>query len=358
MDRFDIQKLRALPIEVVAQRLGLNVSRHKSLCPFHDDSHPSLHFSVTKNTYKCFVCDAHGGPIDLVMHHLRKSFVEACEWLANENNIILQELQPADKPSAPKRAFNPEKYLRFFDRPFLCESARAFLFGERKLDPRVVSWCRLNSFTDKQGTSWLQIPYYDIDGHLIGVQSRNLDYRKPSANSNQPSLSSHNAVLAGSQYLSNRGEMPQHLPTDNSIHPTSGCKPVPAPRFKFPYGHTCHIYNLPVLKLLRQGEPLFITEGASDCWAMLSSGHKAIAIPSATLLNRKDLQILSTLNSQLSTVLHMYPDQDIPGEKLYLQLTRIATDAGLCLVRHSLPPGCKDYSDYYVRHLLAPSVNC
>ena len=49
--------------------------------------------------------------------------------------------------------------------------------------------------------------------------------------------------------------------------------------------------------------------------------------------------------------LHMYPDQDIPGEKLYLQLTRIATDAGLCLVRHSLPPGCKDYSDFYVRHL-------
>lgn len=72
-----LSDLRALPIEGVAQRLGLSVSRHKSLCPFHDDRHPSLHFSVTKNTYKCFVCDAHGGPIDLVMHHLRKSFVEA-----------------------------------------------------------------------------------------------------------------------------------------------------------------------------------------------------------------------------------------------------------------------------------------
>ena len=313
-----LSDLRALPIEGVAQRLGLSVSRHRSLCPFHDDSHPSLHYSVAKNTYKCFVCDAHGGSIDLVMHHLRKSFVEACQWLANENNIILQEWKPADKPSAPKRAFNPEKYLRFFEHPFLSEAARAFLFGERKLDPRVVSWCRLNSFTDKQGTSWLQIPYYDIDGNLIGVQSRNLSYQSSAINNHSSAV----------------------------------------PRFKFPYGHTCHIYNLPVLKLLKKGEPLYITEGASDCWAMLSSGHKAIAIPSATLLNRKDLQILSTLNSQLSTVLHMYPDQDIPGEKLYLQLTRIATDAGLCLVRHSLPPGCKDYSDYYVRHLLAPSVNC
>ena len=88
-----------------------------------------------------------------------------------------------------------------------------------------------------------------------------------------------------------------------------------------------------------EGEPLYVTEGASDCWSMLSSGHKAIAIPSATLLNRKDIEtIRSTLIARRST-LHMYPDQDIPGEKLYLQLTRIATDSGLCLVRHSLPPG-------------------
>ena len=292
-----LSNLRALPIEGVAQRLGLSVSRHKSLCPFHDDRHPSLHFNVAKNTYKCFVCDAHGGPIDLVMHHLRKSFVEACEWLANENNIILQEFQPADKPSAPKRAFNPEKYLRFFDRPFLNESARAFLFGERKLNEKVVSWCHLNSFTDKQGTSWLQIPYYDIDGHLIGVQSRNLTTQSP--------------------------------------------------RFKFPYGHTCHIYNLPVLKLLKKGEPLYITEGASDCWAMLSSGHKAIAIPSATLLNRKDLKPLETCHLKLGTTLHMYPDQDEPGERLFLDLRRLLGSPS-SIVRHQLPPDYKDYSDYYL----------
>lgn len=120
-----------------------------------------------------------------------------------------------------------------------------------------------------------------------------------------------------------------------------------APRFKFPYGHTCHIYNLPVLKLLKKGEPLFITEGASDCWAMLSSGHKAVAIPSATLLKPQDLQILSTLNSQLSTVLHMYPDQDEPGERLFLDLRRLLGSPS-SIVRHQLPPDYKDYSDYYL----------
>ena len=324
IDRFLLQRLRGLPIEEVAQRLGLTVKQHKSLCPFHEDSHPSLSYNRSRNRYRCFVCDAHGGTIDLAMHVLGKSFPDACQWLAGEHNVILTQWQPAEKPFEPK-PFDAARYARFFDRPFLNASARRFLFGERHLDPRVVSWCRLTSYTDRNGTPWLQIPYYDIDGHLIGVHNRNLDYSKQSAISNQP-------------------------------------------RFRFPRGSKCHIYNLPVLKLLRQGEPLFITEGASDCWAMLSSGHKAIAIPSATTLHETDLlntfrwlkarplKPSETCNLKPGTcilnptppVLHMFPDADIPGEKLYLQLTRLATEAGLCLLRHQLPPGCKDYSDMYM----------
>ena len=91
LSKFDIEKIRALPIEGVAQRLGLRPTRHVTLCPFHDDRHPSLHFNVSKNSYKCFVCDAHGGPIDLVMNHLHLSFIEACKWLADDSNIILSE---------------------------------------------------------------------------------------------------------------------------------------------------------------------------------------------------------------------------------------------------------------------------
>ena len=313
MDRFDIQKLRALPIEGVAQRLGLQVSRHKSLCPFHSDSHPSLSFSTSRNTYKCFVCDSHGGVIDLAMHVLGKSFIETCEWLANEHNIILQEWKPAVKPAEPK-PFDAARYSRYFEHPSLNEPARAFLFDERKLNEKVISWCRITSFTDRHGIPWLQIPYFDIDGNLIGVQNRNLCYGKPPISHQQSVISNQSSVL---------------------------------PRFRFPMGSRCRIYNLPVLKLLRESEPLYITEGASDCWAMLSSGHKAIAIPSATLLNRKDIELIRSLLIAHHSSLHMYPDQDEPGEKLYNQLVSLANQMGMCIVRHPLPAGCKDYSDYY-----------
>lgn len=44
-------------------------------------------------------------------------------------------------------------------------------------------------------------------------------------------------------------------------------------------------------KPTRPDDELWITEGCSDCWAMPSDGHKAIAIPSATLLSpRKGVQ--------------------------------------------------------------------
>ena len=99
-----------------------------------------------------------------------------------------------------------------------------------------------------------------------------------------------------------------------------------------------------MLNLLQPHEPLYITEGSSDCWAMLSAGHKAIAIPSATLLSKKDVEQLSTVNSQLSTEFHMYPDRDEPGERLFLQLQQVLPN----LEHHQLPLGCKDFSEYYL----------
>ena len=317
MDKFQLQKLRDLPIEGVAERLGLRVCRHKCLCPFHDDHKPSLSFSVSRNTFKCWACGEHGGTIDLAEKMLGKGFLEACRWLADEHNVILTEYKPSE--TKPQKPFDASRYSRFFEHPFLNAEARHFLFDERRLDPRVVRWCRLTSWRDRQGIPWLQIPYYNKEGKLVGVQNRNL--RKAQEVSN----------VQGVQ------EVNSQLSTINSQ--------LSVPRFRFPEGSECGIYNLPVLNLLKPGEPLYIAEGCSDCWSLLSAGHKAIAIPSATLLTREVVDQLLTLNSKLSTEYHMYPDRDAPGERLFLQLQKILPN----LEHHQLPPDCKDYSDLYLK---------
>ena len=331
MKKFEIDRLRSLPIESVAERLGLTVTKHKSLCPYHDDSHPSLSFSVSKNTFRCYVCGAHGGTIDLAMKVLNKPFIEACQWLANEHNVILTEWKPAEKK--PRKTVAPDiPYLENLVRkPVIHSEASDFLFAERKIDPRVVRWLGISSIqlpTPMSGAPYersffnapsLLIPYRNYNGNLLSVQARYLG--------NQSSSSLSSAL----------------------------------PRFQFPRGSKCTIFNLPILKLLKPGEPLFITEGVTDCMAMLSAGHKAIAIPSATLLTQKDIKMLkefakvlaekanpSTLTLNPTPLnLHMYPDADIPGEKLYFQLVGVANEIGACMVRHSLPHGFKDFGQWW-----------
>ena len=322
LEKSTLLQFRHLPIETVAERLGLHVARHKSLCPFHDDHHASMSFSTSRNTFRCFVCGASGGTIDLVMRHLGKSFPEACRWLADANNVILEEYKPQtpadDKPARP---FDASRYGRLFEHPWLSDKARRFLFEERRLNPRVVAWCRLSSWTDRYGTNWLQIPYFDQDGRLIGIQNRNLDYRK-----------AENEVF----HEKDKSEKEVFHEKDKAD------KEVP--RFRFPYGSRCSIYNLPVTAMLHPGEPLYITEGASDCWAMLSAGHKAIAIPSATLLGNADKRLLKDLAERLGTTFHMFPDHDAPGERLFMQLKEVLPQ----LEHHQLPVGCKDFAEYYL----------
>ena len=324
MEKYEIQKLRDLPIEKVAEKMGMKVKHHKALCPLHDDHHASLSFNTRRNSCRCYVCMGDSvGTIDLVMKYLGKDFLSACRWLAEVNGVYLEDSHPKVVSSSPislsssssetssetsskaspkaslSSSFDAGKYARFFEHPWLNEAARRFLFEERKIDWRVVNWCRLTSWTDRKGVNWLQIPYFSTEGKLIGIQNRNQDYKK--------------------------GES--------------------TPRFRFPYGAKCSIYNLPIVRGMAPGEQLFITEGCSDCWAMLSAGHKAIAIPSATMLKPDDKKWLAEIGSQLKIEWHMFPDKDAPGESLFLQLKEILPS----LVHHQLPPGCKDFSEYYLK---------
>ena len=423
LDKSTTQRLRSLPVEAVAERLGLRVVRHKSLCPFHDDHHASLSYSPSRNTFRCFVCDARGGTIDLVMRHLNMSFPDACRWLANGTNIILDTYRPrtptADRPARP---FDAARYARLFEHPWLSDEARTFLFTERRLNPRVVSWCRLTSWTDRQGTHWLQTPYFDASGQLIGLQNRNLDYGKQKEDEGEEdngSMDKGNGSMAKGNGSENdvKTAMADGSKDEaqtcscfasTSLSPCSSKQQPPedkegerevmrgliegaegkdnakqeqgsdakqgqgsdakqgraidakqgqaveakpegreAPRFRFPYGSRCTVYNLPVTAMLRPGEPLFITEGCSDCWAMLSAGHKAIAIPSATLLSQADKALLRDLAQRLGTSFHMFPDRDAPGERLFMQLREVLPG----LQHHQLPVDCKDFAEYYVSAL-------
>ena len=384
MEKYEIEKLRDLPIEEVASQLGLQVARHKSLCPFHSDHHASLSFNTRKNLCRCFVCmDESLDSIGLVMKSLHVDFPKACFWLAERNGILLEKVRgrnwrrdcgsasaaassaalaaiassaapsaasdeapfpvSASSPAAP-HSFDAARYARFFEHPWLNEAACRFLFDERKIDGRVARWCRLSSWTDRKGVNWLQIPYFDKEGRLVGIQNRNLDFHRIS----RPTDSMDSEKTGKSSCPTDFTDDTDSKDSEDSkvsIGSKADTDFEEAPRFRFPYGSQCGIYNLQVLKLLTPGERLFITEGCSDCWAMLSAGHKAIAIPSATLLKPEDRDVLAYISETFGVEWHMFPDRDAPGERLFLQLKEILPS----LIHHQLPLGCKDFGEAYLK---------
>lgn len=296
MEKYEIERIRATPIESLAIRLGLEVSHRRARCCFHDDHTPSMALNVRKNTFCCYACGAHGDVIDLVQRVLNLGFMEACAWIAGNQSLVLhtEAERKAQRLYEPAKPFEAARYARFFEHPWLSEAARRFLFEERRLHPKVVEFCHLNSYGD-----WLQIPYYNAEGQLVGIQKR---------------------------YL--------------------GTEPG-KPKFLFQAGQQPRLYGLQILRLLKPQEPLYIGEGPSDTWALLSSGKKAIGVPSATLLRQEDMKLLVPL-VPLETPLHLYPDQDAAGHALAERLTAFAAELGLQVTLHELPKGCKDFAEGYL----------
>ena len=387
MEKYEIEKLRDLPIEEVASQLGLQVARHKSLCPFHSDHHASLSFNTRKNLCRCFVCmDESLDSIGLVMKSLHVDFPKACFWLAERNGILLEKVwgrngwrrdcrsspaasavspassaastvsaassaasalsaaSAAPRSFAAPHSFDAARYARFFEHPWLNEAACRFLFDERKIDGRVARWCRLSSWTDRKGVNWLQIPYFDKEGRLVGIQNRNLDFHQKSRPTNSMDSEKTGKSSCPTDFTDDTDSKDSE-DSKVSIGSKADTDFEEAPRFRFPYGSQCGIYNLQVLNLLTPGERLFITEGCSDCWAMLSAGHKAIAIPSATLLKPEDRDVLAYISETFGVEWHMFPDRDAPGERLFLQLKEILPS----LIHHQLPLGCKDFGEAYLK---------
>ncbi|WP_258555761.1 DNA primase [Mesomycoplasma flocculare] len=77
---------------LISQSIALRQKGRDSfvgLCPFHDDTNPSLSVSTTKQIFKCFSCQKSGNIITFVMLLKNLNFFQALEFLNNEYNLKL-----------------------------------------------------------------------------------------------------------------------------------------------------------------------------------------------------------------------------------------------------------------------------
>src|SRR4051794_36299888 len=62
-----------------------------ALCPWHDDSRPSLQVNPDRQSFKCWVCDYGGDVFSFVMRSENLEFREALELLAERAGIQLRQ---------------------------------------------------------------------------------------------------------------------------------------------------------------------------------------------------------------------------------------------------------------------------
>lgn len=93
-------------VEVLSPYLKLQRAgaAHKALCPFHDEKTPSFVINRGDNHYHCFGCGAHGDAIQFLMTHLKMSFSEAVESLADRFHVQLEEVKGDNQPKGPPKA--------------------------------------------------------------------------------------------------------------------------------------------------------------------------------------------------------------------------------------------------------------
>ena len=97
---------------VTLRRAGVNMT---GICPFHDDKHDG-NFIVRPstiseknhgNTYRCFVCDKKGGPVQFLMDAERMTFPDAIRWLGKKYCVEVDDVPVNWTPPPPKPAPPP-----------------------------------------------------------------------------------------------------------------------------------------------------------------------------------------------------------------------------------------------------------
>ena len=87
-------------VQVVSSYLPLikQGKNYKAICPFHDDSNPSLVVSPEKQFFKCFVCGTGGTAISFVQKYEKISYGEAIKKVADICNYHPEGLDAIAKP--------------------------------------------------------------------------------------------------------------------------------------------------------------------------------------------------------------------------------------------------------------------
>ncbi len=102
----DELKARADLVGIIGKYIPLKPvgAKFMGVCPFHQDSKPSLNVTPSLGIYKCFACGHGGDVIKFVQEYEKISFIEAVKSVASQSNFFLPQKEETTAQKEHRKA--------------------------------------------------------------------------------------------------------------------------------------------------------------------------------------------------------------------------------------------------------------
>lgn len=293
-------------VEVISefQKLIKAGANYKGVCPFHEDSKPSMMVSQSKQIFKCFVCDEGGDVISYVQKVQNISYPQALEFLAKRKGI---DIPVDDDPKERAKAAEREKYFNTAEnlqKGFLKNRSQkgfAEYLKNRNIKPETAELFGLGLGTNGQFYNRITFPFYNDANKLIGFTGRSINWNKEDQypkflNSSESVIFHKNSILFGLKQAK---------------------------------------------KSIVKKENVFFVEGQNDVISLFQAGVENVVCGSGTALN--ELQIRK-LNKFTNSITFLY-DGDEAGIKAMLRAIKITLPINSNVYIINLPNG-QDPDDF------------
>ena len=312
-------------VQVISSYLPLikQGKNYKAVCPFHDDTNPSLVVSPEKQFFKCFVCGTSGTAISFVQKYEKISYGEAIKKVCDIVNYHPEGLESIAKPkkvderkeSLIKCLHDLSLYYQFaLNTPEGKEGLD--YFESRKLDAPIRNKYKLGyAYKDGKAT----INYLQKKGHSIKT-IEDTGVAKMISGGNYADMNEGRVVFPICDIDGNVvGFSARRLQNDDTA------KYMNTPE-TYLFHKSSNLYNIHIAKdAAKLKGYIYVCEGFMDVYALSKIGIDAAVAIMGTALTNEHIQILRSLNVEIRLCL----DGDLPGQSAMMKISKLLSKAGL-----------------------------
>jgi len=293
-----------------------------AICPFHDDTDPSLHIAPEKRVFKCFSCGTGGNAITFVMKYLHISFFEAMQKVAEIIGFDDPRLKgnkkakPVDEKKVPLLKCLEDLTLYYSYALNTPEGKEGLdYFEERHLDADIRSKYKLGyAFRDGKAT----IAFLQGRGHSLKTIE---DVGIASINGSNYSDKNQGRVIF--PICDQDGNVIGY--SARRIRNTDESKYINSPE-TYLFHKSSVLYNYHIAKeKAKIATCIYVCEGFMDVFALSKIGIDNAVALMGTAFTDEHIAIFKHLNVEVKLCL----DGDLPGQTAMLKICSLLKKSGL-----------------------------